>query len=73
MNTKPLAGCVSIPTMLMLSPSGSVSLAKTGIVTGVLSGVVAKSLLATGGWFMGAPSTKMMTNASSVSEPSEIT
>ena len=44
----PLAGCVLVMTV-MVSPSGSVSLASTGSVTSVSNGVLALSSPATGG------------------------
>ena len=48
----PWAGAVA-PVTVSGSPSGSLSLASTLTVTGVLDAVVAESLIATGGLFAG--------------------
>src|SRR6266705_2032476 len=54
----PLVGLTEV--MINGSPSGSLSLTNTGIVTGVSSGVLAKSLTATGGSFTGVTVTVTM-------------
>ena len=69
--TEPLAGAVTTIAVLgSRFPSASVSLATTSTVTGVSSGVVALSSLATGGSLVGVTSTETVagSQAPSVSQ-----
>jgi len=67
----PLAGGLGISTTVKASPSGSVSLAKTGMATGVSGVVEAVSSLAMGASFTSS-SMETTTQAISVSCPSVI-
>jgi len=68
----PLAGGAEISTTVKASPSGSVSLSKTGMATGVSGVVEAVSSLAMGASFTSS-SMETTTCAVSVNSPSEIT